>query len=189
MSQWGNLVEFWIQENDFTGTLGEWMGNWTNLQNFLAYDNDLWGPIPSWIGNWRSLRQLWLRTNAFTGTLPESMNQLFSLERLFIGQNAFSGTLPQWIGNAWPNLVDFDIHENSFFGELPDSISLWTALTQFDINGTPKMLEDRLWLSCSHLFLLLNQICYSLMFFDIAGLLILQTNAQQSMVSAVLFQD
>ncbi|ESW09135.1 hypothetical protein PHAVU_009G103100 [Phaseolus vulgaris] len=91
----------------------------TNLNSFSVINNNFEGPMPEFkkIVN---LRALFLSNNKFSGEIPDdAFEGMKRLKRAFLAENGFTGHIPTSLAKL-PNLLDVDIHGNSFEGNIPE---------------------------------------------------------------------
>ena len=134
-----NLIYLWLQENNFTGDIPNFLSNpsihYINLQN-----NSFTGRIPAFT-NLNNLRYLYLQTNKLTqmfepGTLP-------SLETYQAQNNEIAGQIPDLSGLT--NVRSINLSNNRFtsykIGSLTKNYKLnfldlkFNFLTQADLNS------------------------------------------------------
>lgn len=59
------------------------MGNFSNLRNFYLYDNQLSGTLPATLGNLSSLQHLRINSNELSGDIPLSFTSLGNLQSFY----------------------------------------------------------------------------------------------------------
>ncbi|KAE9454732.1 hypothetical protein C3L33_13371, partial [Rhododendron williamsianum] len=111
-----------LSNNSISGPLPDFLRNCAQLQRLILADNKLSGKIPA--GIWPAipnLVQLDLSSNGFTGPIPEYIGELKSLSgTLNLSFNHFSGGIPVSLGDL-PMTVSFDLRNNNFSGEIPQT--------------------------------------------------------------------
>jgi Leucine-rich repeat (LRR) protein len=66
----------------------------TNLKEFWINNNELTGTIPPQFGDLENLDTAYLSHNKLTGTIPVQIGQMYELESLKIDWNRIKGTVP-----------------------------------------------------------------------------------------------
>ena len=145
-----------IQNNHLTGEIPNLL-SLTNLKRFSAEENQLSGRLlperlPPSIGILRlnsnqfygnipditqylpELRRLQLHDNRFTGTLPDIANGTRLLV-LNLGHNFLDGTLNTQYSNAFRDLAELVLSNNSFTGGFPSCYVNITTLNILQIDG------------------------------------------------------
>lgn len=111
-----------LSNNSISGPLPDFLRNCAQLQRLILSDNKLSGEIPA--GIWPAipnLVQLDLSSNGFTGSIPADIGELKSLSgTLNLSFNHFSGDIPRSLGDL-PMTVSFDLRNNNFSGEIPQT--------------------------------------------------------------------
>ncbi|KAI8526878.1 hypothetical protein RHMOL_Rhmol12G0032600 [Rhododendron molle] len=111
-----------LSNNSISGPLPDFLRNCAQLQRLILADNKLSGEIPA--GIWPAIAnvvQLDLSKNGFTGSIPEDIGELKSLSgTLNLSFNHFSGRIPESLGDL-PMTVSFDLRNNNFSGEIPQT--------------------------------------------------------------------
>jgi hypothetical protein len=139
ISQLSNLSRLYLNYNYMNGTLPSAFWNLTQLAELHLFNNYFTGTIPNEISQLTHLRRFVIQSNSFFGSIPDSFpisrldlislgNNHFSktipvifqnahlLEDLYLFANAFSGSF--YLGNNIPNLVNVQIYDNFFSGNL-----------------------------------------------------------------------
>ncbi|KAK9081949.1 hypothetical protein Syun_030931 [Stephania yunnanensis] len=104
------------------GTIPYALGNLSSLMVIDLAENNLHGRIPDSLGQLKNLRELELGRNMLSSTFPPSIYNTSSLEILVFSLNQIFGKLPSDIGLTLPNLDQFLINDNHFFGYIPLSL-------------------------------------------------------------------
>ncbi|XP_068323050.1 probable LRR receptor-like serine/threonine-protein kinase RFK1 isoform X2 [Pyrus communis] len=117
-----NLTDL-INDNNFNGTIPDFILNWKQLQRLEMHASGLQGPIPSNISLLSNLIEL--RISDINGTeqgFPTFKNTT-GLVRLVLRNCNISGEIPP---NVWTmqNLEMFDVSFNKLAGEIPASLNL-----------------------------------------------------------------
>lgn len=119
------LINFQAQENEFTGMLPfdySFGGTWADtLREWWVFDNQLTGSLSDNLGFLTSLEDLRINNNKITGSIPESILDLQRLFRLDVHTNALTGTVPEGIGDL-PVLRDVRLQFNNLDGIVPTSL-------------------------------------------------------------------
>jgi len=121
--------QFWVYQNDFTGTISETFSAWTNLDTFQVWENHLTGSLPNTIGAWSNMDRFGIHTNDINGSIPDTLGTWTALTLFHAWTNGFSSSLPVTIEN-WHQLVDFSVSNNFLEGSLPEFIGEWTNLSE-----------------------------------------------------------
>ncbi|XP_050375160.1 receptor protein kinase-like protein ZAR1 [Argentina anserina] len=111
-----------LSNNSLSGSLDPGLKKCKQLQRLLLAGNKLSGEIPAgiWTGM-EDLLQLDLSANNLTGPIPDDLGNLKSLSgTLNLSFNQFSGKIPKSLGDL-PVTVSFDLRNNNFSGEIPQT--------------------------------------------------------------------
>lgn len=111
-----------LSNNSLSGSLDKYLKNCKQLQRLILARNRFSGEIPAgiWSGM-ENLLQLDLSSNGFTGSVPEDFGELKSLSgTLNLSYNHLSGKIPKSLGDL-PVMVSFDLRNNNFSGEIPQT--------------------------------------------------------------------
>ncbi|XP_023756386.1 receptor protein kinase-like protein ZAR1 [Lactuca sativa] len=111
-----------LSHNLLSGTIQKFLGNCRQLQRLVLAGNKLSGEIPSGIfPELANLVQLDISSNSLNGSVPFDIGQLKSLSgTLNLSFNRFTGKLPESLGDL-PLTVSFDLRDNNFTGEIPQT--------------------------------------------------------------------
>lgn len=111
-----------LSHNSLSGNIKKFLGNCRQLQRLVLAGNKLSGEIPSGIfPELANLVQLDLSSNSLNGSVPYDIGQLKSLSgTLNLSFNQFTGKLPESLGEL-PLTVSFDLRDNNFTGEIPQT--------------------------------------------------------------------
>lgn len=122
------LEQLYLENNEFTGTLGIHFAAESNLTHFDVSDNEFTGVIPTHLFQMTNLEVLDLHDNEFT-TLPAAFQPNNKLDLLALQKNNFQGQrLPSTI-NQLSALTHLDVSQNKFTGEIPSEIGTLSGLT------------------------------------------------------------
>ncbi|XP_028783889.1 pollen receptor-like kinase 3 [Neltuma alba] len=123
------LRTFSIINNYFSGAIPE-INRIGFLRALYLSGNQFSGEIPSdFFQKMRSLKKLWLNDNNFTGQIPSQIPQLLELR---LENNQFSGNLPNLSTTL---LMEFNVSNNKLEGEIPSSLSKFSASSFSDNSG------------------------------------------------------
>ncbi|TVU33156.1 hypothetical protein EJB05_24942, partial [Eragrostis curvula] len=87
-----NVID--LDGNQFTGGIGDGIGNAAALTSLLLARNGFSGPIPFSIGNAANLEIIDLSSNQISRQIPESIGRLARLNRLYLSENRIRGSVP-----------------------------------------------------------------------------------------------
>ena len=124
------LQRFWLNNNQFIGSIPEEVGLLSDLVDLSIASNQLNGTLPSQIGRLHKLTRIQAYQNQLTGPLPSEIGLCTELTRLFLDQNEFEGPIPYRFGDL-TKLYDLRIFQNNFGGVLPNSLSQLSNLRIF----------------------------------------------------------
>ncbi|OVA02673.1 Protein kinase domain [Macleaya cordata] len=127
------LVLLNLRSNNLTGSIPPSFGNLSSLQHITLAFNSLEGTIPDSFGLMPSLEFIRIGSNKLSGTVPPSLWNLSSVIEFYVVGNQLHGSLPVDIGFTLPNLQNFGIALNNFYGGIPISFSNISRLDYFDI--------------------------------------------------------
>ncbi|KAB2621961.1 LRR receptor-like serine/threonine-protein kinase [Pyrus ussuriensis x Pyrus communis] len=122
-----NLTHFWVDDNNLTGAIPDWIGKSSSLYAISLAYNNFEGSIPNALGRLTSLGRFVIPSNKLSGTVPSSIYNISSIYYITATQNQLHGELPQNVGTTLPNLEIFaggklrflDFAENGLPGKLP----------------------------------------------------------------------
>ena len=117
----GRVTGLYLDNNNLTGPIPEWLGDLSNLQGLSLYDNQLTGPIPDALGRLSKLRDLWLENNELTGPIPPELGDLSNLQRLYLDNNNLTGPIPDALGDL-SNLRYLSLRGNNLTGPIPEAL-------------------------------------------------------------------
>ncbi|KAM7484086.1 hypothetical protein LguiA_000095 [Lonicera macranthoides] len=114
-----------FSNNSLSGTIPRDLRNCRQLQRLILASNKFSGEIPEGIfPGLANLVQLDLSSNSLNGSVPEDIGELKSLSgTLNFSYNHLSGKIPKSLGDL-PLTVSFDLRNNDFNGEIPQTGSL-----------------------------------------------------------------
>ncbi|KAK8583539.1 hypothetical protein V6N12_067806 [Hibiscus sabdariffa] len=122
------ILDFWIHENGFSGSLPHSLGNCYNLTTFIASYNKFHGVIPAETFDGLSqLELLYLGENGLEGEIPDTLWSLQNLQELFLSGNKLNGTISERIAQC-NQLVVIALSDNNLVGPIPQSIGNLTGL-------------------------------------------------------------
>ncbi|KAL6280040.1 hypothetical protein ACE6H2_016921 [Prunus campanulata] len=137
-SEFGSLSKLQriaLNKNNLTGEIPPSLGNLSSLETLAATQNNLVGSLPTSLGQLKKLTFLVFDINYLSGTIPPSIYNLSALNTFGVGMNKIQGRLPSDLGKTLPNLQNFAIAFNQFFGSLPLSLSNATSLQLLEIQS------------------------------------------------------
>ncbi|EOA33018.1 hypothetical protein CARUB_v10016349mg [Capsella rubella] len=126
------LEVLFLSKNGFLGQVPSSFSNLSMLSALVISDNELTGSLSTQVRNLCKLTFLDVSRNHFSGTLNpnSSLFKLHHLTYLDLGYNNFTASsLPYEFGNL-NKLEVLDVSSNSFFGQVPPTISNLTQLTK-----------------------------------------------------------
>lgn len=133
---WGTVPATFLQQdnatyfvdlatNYFSGALPAFLGNKTALSQVLLYENEFTGKIPNAFSELRRLVVFDVSYNLLTGRVPPLLQELHLLEEFFVESNQLTGQLRDLLNvNKTVKLVNVDVSDNQFTGEIPSEIFL-----------------------------------------------------------------
>ncbi|XP_073013020.1 uncharacterized protein [Typha latifolia] len=129
MLQW-----LYLDRNNLSREIPSTFGNLTRLSKLDLSFNALSGNIPSSLGKC-PLELLALGNNKLTGALPKDIFLISTLS-IYLGfpHNLLSGPIPSEVGNL-KNLVQLDIRENNFSGQIPNPLGECQVMEYLYLGG------------------------------------------------------
>nr|BDI54542.1 LRR receptor-like serine/threonine-protein kinase GSO1 [Triticum aestivum] len=129
------LEELDLADNNFTGTLTNFISDFSRLSILSLSTNNLVGPIPPQLGNLSRLTSLDLSSNHLSGSIPTEIDitSLAALMNLNLSSNQLSGQIPNMISDV-QSLVSLDLSRNNLSGEIPSSLSNLTSLSYMNLS-------------------------------------------------------
>ena len=142
LSSLTSLTHLYLNNNQLSGTIPNWLSNLTSLTHLYLNNNQLSGEIPD-LSRLTNLQQLSLWGNQLSGEIPD-LSRLTSLLYLFLDDNQLSGTIPNLSGLT--NLQQLSLSRNQLSGRIPD-LSFLTSLTR--LTASQNQLDGRIpgWVS------------------------------------------
>ncbi|XP_071935098.1 receptor-like protein kinase HSL1 [Coffea arabica] len=127
-----NLETLWLTQCNLIGEIPDSLGRLSRLTDLDLALNALDGPIPSSLTELTSVVQIELYNNSLTGELPPNgWSKMTALRRVDASMNGLTGTIPTELCEL--PLESLNLYENSFEGELPESIANSTNLYELRI--------------------------------------------------------
>ncbi|TYH06146.1 hypothetical protein ES288_A08G133800v1 [Gossypium darwinii] len=127
------ILDFWIHENGFSGSLPRTLGNCYNLTTFIASYNKFQGVIPpETFEGLLQLEVLYLGENNVEGEIPNTLWSLQNLQELILSGNKLNGTISERIAQC-NQLVAIALSGNNLVGPIPRSIGNLTGLANLFI--------------------------------------------------------
>ncbi|CAN7123280.1 unnamed protein product [Brassica rapa subsp. narinosa] len=114
-----NILGLFMDNNLFTGKLGEGLKRLRNLSLLDISNNNLTGVVPSWIGELPSLTALLIANNLLEGNIPTSLFNNSNLQLLDLSTNNLSGGIPPQHNSK--NGVVLLLQDNHLSGEMSDT--------------------------------------------------------------------
>ncbi|XP_017972613.1 PREDICTED: receptor-like protein kinase [Theobroma cacao] len=123
------ILDLWIHENEFSGSLPRTLGNCYNLTTFIASYNNFGGVIPpETFKGLLQLKVLYLDENNLEGEIPDTFWSLENLQELVLSGNKLNGTISERIAQC-NQLAVIALSGNNLVGRIPQSIGNLTGLT------------------------------------------------------------
>lgn len=124
-----NMNWLWLSKNNFSGSIPSSIGNLKNLTLLYADQNQLTGSIPSTIGNLHKLGSLSLARNKLTGVIPNSIGNLDQVEEMYLDNNELEGTIPSTLEGC-KNLLILNSSSNRLDGNIPVELFRLSSLSR-----------------------------------------------------------
>ncbi|KAJ4909339.1 receptor like protein 15 [Raphanus sativus] len=115
-----NISELLMNNNQFTGNIGQGLRSMESLVLLDISNNNLTGAIPSWIGQLPSIIGLLLSNNSLEGNIPTSLFNTSTLNLLDLSSNILSGDIPQHFKSMKP--IVLLLQDNNLSGAIPDGL-------------------------------------------------------------------
>ncbi len=128
---YGRVLQINLVYNGLDGSIPQDLTKARHLQVFRVYSNSLTGEIPPDMFGLQDLQVLDVNTNSLTGRFPSRV-KMANLTQLILYGNQLSSGFPT-VFDA-PKLQKVEISSNMFTGNLPDSFSEATAMTDFVVS-------------------------------------------------------
>ncbi|CAB9514196.1 leucine Rich Repeat [Seminavis robusta] len=143
-----NLTQFYLENNQLTGTLGDhFLREMTKLEYLDISDNYIAASIPLQLFTLPALKVLDLHDNDFT-SMPTFFQENSNLQLLAMQKNQLAGNPVPTSINELKGLHHLDLSQNFFTGDIPSSIGDMTNLTylflaqnDFEANSIPYWIE------------------------------------------------
>ncbi|KAL0801791.1 hypothetical protein Bca101_056967 [Brassica carinata] len=116
------IWELYMDNNLFTGNIGQGLRSLRSLTLFDISNNNLTGVIPSWIGEFTVLSVLLLSNNSLEGEIPISLFNTSDLQILDLSANNLSGDIPPQVSWGSPSPVALFLQDNNLSGVIPDTL-------------------------------------------------------------------
>ncbi|XP_019093345.1 PREDICTED: receptor-like protein 12 [Camelina sativa] len=118
------LFSLSMDNNLFTGKIGDGLRNSRSLSMLDMSNNSLSGVIPSWIGELPDLYALLLSHNTLEGEIPLSLFKYkssgFDFQLVDLSQNHLSGGIPSLVNSRYPSVLL--LQGNNLSGLIPDVV-------------------------------------------------------------------
>ncbi|CAN6998759.1 unnamed protein product [Brassica oleracea var. botrytis] len=114
-----NILGLFMENNLFTGKIGQGLQSLRNLSLLDISNNNLTGVVPSWIGELPSLTALLIANNLLDGSIPTSLFNNSNLQLLDLSTNNLSGGIPPHHNSR--NGVVLLLQDNDLSGEISDT--------------------------------------------------------------------
>ncbi|KAF5810443.1 putative protein kinase RLK-Pelle-LRR-III family [Helianthus annuus] len=134
-----HLLSLQLPSANLSGNLPPELGDLSNLQSLYLSFNSIMGSIPLELGYSSSLQDIDFSYNLLNGSVPVSVWNLCDNNKLVsfrVHGNLLSGSIPKpGLPNAsCGNLTVLDFGRNLFTGAVPDFITGFTGLKEFDVS-------------------------------------------------------
>ncbi|GMI90335.1 hypothetical protein like AT3G47570 [Hibiscus trionum] len=125
------LITLNLSHNSFNGSFD--VSNSKNLVELYVDNNDFSGEITQRFGEISELRILHMQGNRFHGSIPRALASLRGLESLDLSGNNLTGTIPLELQNL-PFLASLNLSFNQLEGEVPAE-GVFKNISQFSVIG------------------------------------------------------
>ncbi|KAH8511668.1 hypothetical protein H0E87_009005, partial [Populus deltoides] len=119
-----------INDNNFNGSIPDFVQNWKQLKRLEMVASGLEGPIPSSISALKTLTDLRITDINFTNQPFPDLSNIVGLSRLLLRNCNISGEIPPYIWEM-SNLRILDLSFNKLHGNLPNAITTETLVFIF----------------------------------------------------------
>ncbi|KAG0262159.1 hypothetical protein BG011_000279 [Mortierella polycephala] len=133
LSELANLMILDISNNDLTGEIPGSYGNLTRLRRLDVSSNKITGAFPTAVTKMTNIQELVLKNNYLKGPLPSGLMRLKQLTELSIANNDFDGVLPKSLFTYLPKLRVININQNGFTGQIDPEIGSLNELLKFNL--------------------------------------------------------
>ncbi|PIN05605.1 Serine/threonine protein kinase [Handroanthus impetiginosus] len=131
-----SLHSIFLYDNNLSGSLPPSLCSLPRLQNLDFSDNSLSGPLPKFLSNCRQLQRLIFSGNKFSGEISEGIfPELANLEQLDLSANEFNGSIPDDIGELKSLSGTLNLSFNHFTGKIPKSLGDLPLTVSFDLRN------------------------------------------------------
>jgi Leucine-rich repeat (LRR) protein len=129
------LRELYLQNNQLTGIIPQFLGDLKELTTIDLSSNQLTGPIPPRLDSLPLLDSLQLNSNRLTGPIPATLGSLPKLRFFSVANNQLSDTIPASFGNDTA-LVSLSFGNNGTLkGTIPTTLGNLKNLELFDASS------------------------------------------------------
>uniref|UniRef100_M8CZM8 Leucine-rich repeat receptor protein kinase EXS n=2 Tax=Aegilops tauschii TaxID=37682 RepID=M8CZM8_AEGTA len=125
---WGKLLELHFHQNEFMGTLPNFIGQFSSLSILHRSSNNLVGLVPPSLMNLACLTILDLHLNQLSGNVPTEIGAVTAPTSLDISGNNLTGSIPAELGKL-KHLDTLSLGGNKFIGPIPSEVMHSTSLT------------------------------------------------------------
>ncbi|AES86912.2 leucine-rich receptor-like kinase family protein, putative [Medicago truncatula] len=152
-----NMFGLFLNNNNFSGTLEDVLGNNTRLETLSISNNSFSGTIPSSIGMFSNMWALLMSKNQLEGEIPIEISSIWRLQILDLSQNKLNGSIPPLSGltllrflylqeNGLSGSIPYelyegfqlqllDLRENKFSGKIPNWMDKFSELRVLLLGG------------------------------------------------------
>ena len=127
----GNMEYLYLNNNNFSGTLEDVLGNDTGLTLLSISNNSISGTIPSSIGMSSNMIFLIMSENLLEGEIPIEINNMSRLLIMDLSQNKLIGSIPYF--NSSTSLEFLYLQNNDLCGSIPFELSRSSHLKLLDL--------------------------------------------------------
>ncbi|XP_012833553.1 PREDICTED: LRR receptor-like serine/threonine-protein kinase EFR [Erythranthe guttata] len=142
-----SLVYLYLNQNNFSGTIPDCLGNVTSLRNLYLDSNMLTSTIPSSVWRLADLLKLNLSSNLLSGFIPPEIGNLVTATVIDMSVNRFSESIPSAIGKL-TSVTYLSLAHNGLEGSIPETVGSMVSLVTVDLSynnlsgSIPKSLES-----------------------------------------------